>query len=89
MAAPLPERIRPASLDEVVGQPTLIGPAGVLTRLIAAGHLPSLLLWGPPGCGKTYSAQMIATELELPLNIVRLSSVISSYVGETASAIVF
>lgn len=44
-----------------------------------------LLFWGPPGCGKTYTAQMVATELELPLNVVRLSNIISSYVGETAS----
>lgn len=61
--APLPDRIRPQSLAEVVGQDELIGSDGVLTALIGAGHLPSLLLWGPPGCGKTTIAQLLATEL--------------------------
>jgi putative ATPase len=62
---PLPERLRPRTLDEVVGQPGLIGPEGVLTRLLAAGHLPSLLLWGPPGCGKTTIARLLAERLNL------------------------
>ena len=59
-SAPLPERLRPATLDEVVGQPQLLGPGGVLSKLLAAGHLPSLLLWGPPGCGKTTLARLLA-----------------------------
>ncbi|MBM4131168.1 replication-associated recombination protein A, partial [bacterium] len=49
--APLADRMRPRALDEVVGQPHLLGPDGPLRRLLAAGTLPSLLLWGPPGCG--------------------------------------
>ncbi len=57
---PLPERIRPTRLDEVVGQDHLVGPAGLLTRFLAVGQLPSLLLWGPPGCGKTTIARLLA-----------------------------
>ena len=65
MTVPLPERIRPATLDEVVGQPQLLGPQGILSRLLAVGHLPSLLLWGPPGCGKTTLARLLAEKLAL------------------------
>ncbi|GDY13348.1 ATPase AAA [Planctomycetota bacterium] len=57
---PLPERLRPRRLEEVVGQEHLLGPDGLITRLAAAGRLPSLLLWGPPGCGKTTIARLLA-----------------------------
>jgi putative ATPase len=60
---PLPERIRPTHLEDIVGQDALIGPDGVLSRLVAAGHVPSLLLWGPPGCGKTTVARLLAGRL--------------------------
>ena len=58
--APLPDRMRPRSLDDVVGQDALAGPQGLLRTLAAAGELPSLILWGPPGSGKTTLARLLA-----------------------------
>ena len=56
----LAERLRPAILDEVVGQPHLIGPDGALTRMLERGALASMILWGPPGVGKTTIARLLA-----------------------------
>lgn len=58
--APLAERLRPTSLGEIIGQEHLTGPDGSLTRMVASGRLPSLVLWGPPGCGKTSIARLLA-----------------------------
>jgi putative ATPase len=58
--APLAERMRPRSLDEVEGQPALVGERGALRALANAGELPSLILWGPPGSGKTTLARLLA-----------------------------
>ena len=62
---PLPERLRPHTLAEIAGQGHLLGPHGIITKLLAGGHLPSLLLWGPPGCGKTTIARLLAAQLGL------------------------
>jgi putative ATPase len=58
--APLAARVRPASLDEFVGQPHLVGPDGALTRVVRPGYIPSMVLWGPPGSGKTTLARLLA-----------------------------
>jgi putative ATPase len=57
---PLADRMRPRSLDEIVGQDPLLGPSAPLRRAIEADELRSLILWGPPGCGKTTIARLIA-----------------------------
>jgi len=59
--APLADRMRPRSLDEVVGQDHLVASGAPLRKLIEAGRLPSLVLWGPPGIGKTTLARLVAT----------------------------
>jgi putative ATPase len=60
--APLPEQLRPKTLSEVIGQDHLTGPEGVLRRMVDAKHLQSVILWGPPGCGKTTIARLLADE---------------------------
>lgn len=66
MSQPLAERLRPRSLDEYIGQKHLVGEGAVLRRMIDSGRVPSFLLWGPPGVGKTTLAQIIANTLDTP-----------------------
>ena len=70
---PLADRLRPESVAEVVGQGHLLGPEGPIGRMIASGRLASMVLWGPPGCGKTTIARLLAHETDLefkPLSAV-------------------
>lgn len=66
MAQPLAERMRPAHLDQYVGQKHLVGQGAVLRKMIESKRLASFILWGPPGVGKTTLARIVATELNCP-----------------------
>ena len=73
--APLADRLRPRTLDEVVGQEHLTGPDGAIGRMVAAGRLASMILWGPPGTGKTTIARLLAGAVGL--RFVAISAVFS------------
>ncbi|PAX08520.1 replication-associated recombination protein A [Sphingomonas lenta] len=73
--APLADRLRPKQLDEVVGQEHLTGPDGAIGRMVAAGRLSSVILWGPPGTGKTSIARLLADAVGL--RFVAISAVFS------------
>src|SRR5437763_8727812 len=73
--APLVDRLRPQSLAEVVGQQHLTGSEGAIGRMVAAGRLASMILWGPPGTGKTSIARLLADAVGL--RFVAISAVFS------------
>jgi putative ATPase len=62
---PLADRLRPARIEDVVGQNHLLGPTGPIGRMLAAGRMASLILWGPPGTGKTTIARLLADHVDL------------------------
>ena len=73
--APLADRLRPRALDEVIGQDHLTGPEGAIGRMVAAGKLSSMVLWGPPGTGKTSIARLLADAVGM--RFVAISAVFS------------
>ena len=81
---PLADRLRPQTLDEVVGQAQVLGPGKPLRRALEAGQIHSLVLWGPPGTGKTTIAQLIARRVEA--HFIAVSAVLSG-VKEIRAAI--
>ncbi|MES2891613.1 MAG: replication-associated recombination protein A [Bacteroidota bacterium] len=81
---PLAERLRPSSLNELAGQQHLTGKGSILRTAIEHGKVPSMILWGPPGVGKTTIANIIAETLEVPFYIL---SAISSGVKEVREVI--
>ncbi|HEY9116490.1 MAG TPA: replication-associated recombination protein A [Roseivirga sp.] len=81
---PLAERIRPETLEDLIGQEHLVGKDGVLRKAINAGRIPSMILWGPPGVGKTTIANIIANSVKAPFFTL---SAISSGVKEVREVI--
>lgn len=74
-ATPLADRMRPRDLDQVVGQEKLVGPSGILRQFAERGELPSMVLWGPPGSGKTTVARLLAARVGA--EVVTFSAVLS------------
>ncbi|MFN9800596.1 MAG: AAA family ATPase, partial [Bacteroidota bacterium] len=84
MSAPLAERMRPRTLDDYIGQEHLTGEGGVLRRAMDTGNVPSMILWGPPGVGKTTLAHILSQGLKRPFHAL---SAIHSGVKEVREVI--
>lgn len=84
MQQPLAERMRPRSLADYIGQSHLVGDKGILRQVLQSKRIPSMILWGPPGVGKTTLARLIAEELERPFFML---SAINSGVKDVREAI--
>ncbi|GFE82581.1 recombination factor protein RarA [Steroidobacter agaridevorans] len=83
-ARPLADRMRPASLDEYIGQTHLFGPGKPLRRMLEGGHLHSMILWGPPGTGKTTLARLVAQQCDA--QFIALSAVMAGVKDIRAAA---
>src|SRR6187455_1134979 len=81
---PLAERMRPSRLDDLVGQEHLVGENGIIRKAILSGNVPSMILWGPPGVGKTTIANIIANEVKRPF---RMLSAVSAGVKDVRDVI--
>ena len=68
--APLAERLRPSKLEDLIGQEHLVGENGIIRKAIQSGNVPSMILWGPPGVGKTTIANIIANEVKRPFHML-------------------
>jgi len=75
MTRPLADLMRPTTIDEIVGQTDLLGENGIVRRMIDGGNLSNLILWGPPGCGKTTIARALANSIDM--DFVPMSAVFS------------
>ena len=84
MAAPLAERLRPTTIDDYIGQEHLVGTNGVFRKFFETGNIPSFILWGPPGVGKTTLAKLVSATLERPFFTL---SAVSSGVKEVREVI--
>lgn len=67
---PLAERMRPSKLEDLIGQEHLVGETGIIRMAIQTGNVPSMILWGPPGVGKTTIANIIANEVKRPFHLL-------------------